>query len=95
MPWNSGVTVGVRLSAQPLRIGAEVIHTGFPATGQGLGEHERGGGLECAAEQIGRAGRLESQGPPVLTTRADLGEFHPAPRLLAKLRGVRQDLAAG
>ncbi len=31
-----------------------------------MGEHERGGGLEGAGEQIGGAGRLEAQGPPVL-----------------------------
>ena len=45
-----------------------MIRAGFHTTGQGLGEHERGGGLEFAAEQIGGAGRLEPQGPPVLAT---------------------------
>jgi hypothetical protein len=54
------------------------------AAGQGLGEHKRGGGLEFAAQQVGGAGRLEAQGPPVLTIHADLGEFHPALRLLAR-----------
>jgi hypothetical protein len=43
-----------------------------------------GGGLECAAEQAGGAGHLESQGPPVLATGADLGEFHLAPQLAAQ-----------
>ena len=57
-----------------------MIRAGFHASGQGLGEHERGGGLEFAAEQAGGAGRLESQGPPVLATGTDLGEFHLAPR---------------
>ena len=51
--------------------------------------------VECAAEQIGGAGRLESQGPPVLATGADLGEFHVAPRLLVQPRGARHDLSAG
>jgi hypothetical protein len=81
--------------AQPLRIGSGFVGAGFHATGQGLGEHERGGGLELAAEQIGGTGRLESQGPPVLATRADLGEFHLAPRLLAPPSGGRRALLAG
>jgi hypothetical protein len=57
-----------------------LVQAGFHTTGQGVGEHERGGGLEFAAEQIGGAGRLEAQGPPVLAAGADLGEFHHAPR---------------
>ena len=57
--------------------------------------HERGGGLKCAAEQIGGPGRLEAQGPPVLPGRADLGEFYLAPRLAAQARGARHDPLAG
>ena len=64
-------------------------------SGQGVGEHERGGGLEFASEQIGGAGRLEAQGPPVLVTGADLGEFYLASRLLAQLPGARLTLSAG
>jgi len=64
--------------AQPLRIGPGVIRAGFRTTGQGLGEHERGGGLEFPAEQAGGAGRLEAQGPPGLAVRVDLGEFRRA-----------------
>ena len=81
--------------AQPLRVGSGFIRAGFHTTGQGLGEHERGGGLEFAAEQVGGAGRLESEGPPVLATRADLGELHLALRLLARPRGARRGLPAG
>ena len=80
--------------AEPLRIRPGFIRAGFCTTGQGLGEHERGGGLEHAAEQICRTGRLESQGPPVLATGADLGEFHLAPRVLARPRDLSHDLAA-
>ena len=79
--------------AEPLRIRPGFIRAGFHTTGQGSGEHECGGGLEYAVEQICRAGRLESQGPPVLATGADLGEFHLAPRLLARPRDLRHDLA--
>jgi len=38
------------------------------------------GGVEFAAQQAGGAGRLEPQGPPVLATGVDLGQFHRAPR---------------
>jgi hypothetical protein len=68
---------------QPTRDGLQASSS-LPAPGQRLGEHKRGGGLESAAKQIGGAGRLKSQGPPVLATRVDLGEFHPAPRLRAQ-----------
>src|ERR1039457_1717301 len=88
------VTAGTRLLAQPLRKGPGVIGAGFHAPGQGLGEHERGGGLQFAAEQAGGAGRLEAEGPPVLATYADLGELHSALRLLARPRDARHDLAA-
>jgi hypothetical protein len=94
-PSGRGVPVGARPLAQPLRVGPGFIRAEFRTTGQRLGEHERGGGLECAAQQIGGTGRLEPQGPPVLATRADLGEFHLAPRLLARPRGARHDLPAG
>ena len=77
--------------AQPLRVGPGFIRAKFHTSGQGVGEHERGGGLEFAAEQIGGAGRLEAQGPPVLATGADLGEFYLASRLLAQLPGARLD----
>ena len=90
-----GVTPGIRPLAEPLRVGPGVIRAGFHAARQGMGEHERGGGLECAAEQIGRAGRLEAQGPPVLAAGADLGEFYLAPRLPARPDGARQDRHAG
>ncbi len=46
--------------AQPLRVGPGFTWAGFHVTGQGVGENERGGGLECAAELAGGAGRLES-----------------------------------
>ncbi len=89
-----GVTLGARPRAQPLRVGSGFIQAGFHTTGHGLGEHERGGGLECAVEQISGAGRLEPQRPPVLATCADLGEFHLAPRLLAQPRDGRRDRRA-
>jgi hypothetical protein len=71
-----------------------LIRAGLRPAGQGLVEHERGGGLEFAAQQMGGAGRLEAQRPPVLATGADLGEFHFAPRLLAQPRGARYHLPA-
>ena len=80
---GTDVTLGARLLAEPLRIRPGFIRARFHTTGQGLGEHERGGRIEFAAELIGGAGGLESQGPPVLAARVDLGEFHLAPRLLA------------
>jgi len=76
--------------AQPSCIRPGFIQAGFHTTGQGLGEHQCVGGLEFAAQQIGGAGRLESQRPPVPAARADLGEFHLAPRLLARPRGGRR-----
>ena len=88
------VTGGSWPLAQPFRIGPGLIRARFHTSGQGLGEHERGGGLEFAAQQAGGAGRL-AQGPPVLARSADLGEFHLAPRLLAQPRGGRDDLPAG
>jgi hypothetical protein len=72
-----------------------LIRAGLHTSGQGLGEHERGGGLQFAAEQLGGAGCLESQRPPVLATRVDLGQFDLAPRLLAQARDARRDLPAG
>jgi hypothetical protein len=72
-----------------------VLWAGFHVTGQGLGEDERGGGLEFAGEQVGGAGGFESQSPPVMATCLDLGEFHLAPRLLAQLRAARLKLSAG
>ena len=54
-----------------MRVGRGFIRAGFRTTGQGLGEHERGGGLDCAAQQAGGAGRLEAQCPPVLAARVD------------------------
>jgi hypothetical protein len=77
------VTFGAQPRGQPFRVGPGLVQAGFHTTGQGVGEHERGGGLEFAAEQIGGAGRLEAQGLSVLAAGADLGEFHHAPRLLA------------
>ena len=81
---GAGVTVSAGPLAQPLRIGPGFIRAWFHATGQRVGEHERGGGLELAAEQAGGAGGFEAQGPAVLAGRADLGEFHLTPRLLAR-----------
>jgi hypothetical protein len=89
------IPVGARLLAQPLRVGPGFIWAGLHTSGQGLGEHERGGGLQGTAEQIGRAGRLKTQRPPVLPTGVDLGQFHLAPRLLAQARAARRDLPAG
>ena len=40
------VTVGARPLAQPLRIRPGFIRAGFHTTGEGLGEHERGGGRQ-------------------------------------------------
>jgi hypothetical protein len=85
---GAGVRAGARLLAQPLRIGPGFIWAGLHTSGQGLGEHERGGGLQCPAEQIARAGRLEPPRPPVLPTGVDLGQFHLAPRLLAQARAA-------
>jgi hypothetical protein len=68
-----------------------LIRVGLHAAGQGLSDHKRCGGLEFAAQQVGGAGRLEAEGPPVLTIHADLGEFHPAFRLLAGSRDVRRE----
>jgi hypothetical protein len=72
-----------------------VIRAGFHACGQGLGENERGGSLQFTVEQIGGAGRLEAQGPPVLAAGADLGEFHLAARLAAAHRGTCRGRPAG
>jgi hypothetical protein len=72
-----------------------LIQAGLHATGQGLGEHERGGGLEFAAKQTGGHCRLENQGLPVLATYVDFGKFHIAPRLLAQPCGGRHDWPAG
>src|SRR6266498_3624445 len=94
-PSGVSVTLGSRRPAQPPRIGPGVIRARCHATGQDLGEHERGGGLEFGAEQLGGAGRLESQGPPVLATRTYRGEFHLAPRLPAQPSGPRHDPPAG
>ena len=79
-PSDAGVPPGARPPVQPLRVGPGFIRAGFHATGQGPGEDKRGGGLECAAEQIGGAARLEAHDPPVLAMGADLGEFHLAKR---------------
>ena len=46
-----------------------MIRAGFHNE-QGLGGHERGGGLKCAVEQMRGAGRLEPQRPPMLAARA-------------------------
>jgi hypothetical protein len=48
---GAGVAVGAGPLGQPLRIGPGLIGAGLHTSGQGLGEHERGGGLEFAAEQ--------------------------------------------
>lgn len=92
---RAAATVGAGLLAQPLRIRPGFIEAGLHATEQGVGEHERCGGLEFAAEQIGGAGRLEAEGPPVLATGVHLGEFHLAPRLQAQPRAARHDRPTG
>jgi hypothetical protein len=92
---GADVSAGAGLLGQPVRIGSGFIRARFHAIGQGLVEYERGAGLEFAAEQAGGAGCLESQGPPVLATGADLGEFHLAPWLLAQPLGGCRDLSAG
>ncbi len=81
------VTAGARPLAQPFHIGPGFIRAGFHTTGQGMSEHQRGGGLKCAAEQMRWPGRLEPQHPPVLAPRVDLGEFHLTPRLGAQPPG--------
>jgi len=90
-----GIHLGARPLAEQLHVGPGFIQAGFHAAGQRLGEHERCGGLQCAVEHVGGAGRLESQGPPVLAAGADLGEFHLAPRLRAQSRDAAGDRAAG
>ena len=44
---------------QPLHVRLGFIEIGFRTTGQGAVEHEPGGGLERASEQIGRTARLD------------------------------------
>jgi hypothetical protein len=61
-----------------------LIRPGLHTAGHRMGEYERGGDLEFAAQQAGGAGRLEAQRPPVLAAGEDLGEFHLAPGLLAR-----------
>lgn len=56
----------------------------FQTRWRGMSKHERGDGLQLAAERPGRAGRLEAQGPPGLALHADLGEFHSAARSLVQ-----------
>lgn len=75
---GTGLPSGARLSAQPLRVRPGVIRARCHAPWERLGENERRCGLEHAAEQCGRAGRFEPQGPPSLATRTNLGEFHRA-----------------
>jgi hypothetical protein len=72
-----------------------MAHAKFHISGQGLGEHQRGGALQRAAKQVGGTGRLKSQGPPGLTSRADLGKFHRARRLGGPTRDARHDPPAG
>src|SRR6185437_12782501 len=62
--------------------------------GNGPSEHERCGGMQRAVKRILGAGRLESQGPPVLARDEDLGEFHRAPGLLAQSCGLGRDRPA-
>jgi hypothetical protein len=56
---------GAWLLGQPLGVGPGFIQAEFHTTGQRLVEYERGGGLECAVQQMRGAGRLEAQGPPL------------------------------
>ena len=51
---GAGVSLGALPLAQPLRKGPGVIHAGRHGTGQGLGEHERGGGPESPPDGAGR-----------------------------------------
>ena len=46
---------------------------------RGPGEHERRSRLEFAVAQVIRAGRLQTQRPPVLLARAHRGELNRAP----------------
>lgn len=80
---------------EPLCIGSGVIQAGFHLTREGLGEHERGGGLELAAEQVRRADRFEAERPPGLATGEDLGQFHRAPCFLARPLSTQPDWPAG
>jgi len=70
-PLNDGTNIakitdfGAWLLGQPLGVGPGFIQAEFHTTGQRLVEYERGGGLECAVQQMRGAGRLEAQGPPL------------------------------
>ena len=72
-----------------------MVHVKFRISGQGPGEYERGGALQRAAKRVGGTGGLESQGPPGLTARADLGKLHRARRLRGPTRDARHDPSAG
>ena len=65
-----------------------MVHVKFHIARQGLGEHQRDSALERAAEQAGRTGRLESQGPPGLAARADFGERPQARRAASRIPGL-------
>ena len=67
----------------------------FHISGQAPGEYQRGGALQRAAQHVGGTGRLESQGPPGLTARADLGKLHRTRRLRGPTRDARHDPPAG
>src|SRR5207237_3880456 len=88
---GADVTPGTRPPAQPVHIGPGFIQAGFRAARHGLREHARRGGLQHVDERILRAGRLESQGPPVLARAEYLGEFYRAPGLLVQSRGLARD----
>lgn len=61
--WVPGCSAGADagLPAEPFHIGPGVGRAEFQAAWQGLGEHQRCGGLEFIAEQPRRAGRLEPE----------------------------------
>src|SRR5215470_6891088 len=90
LPALSRRSPGTRRPAQPLRVGLGVIYAQFDPIRQGVGKHERGGGIEFAAQQACGTGRLKTQGPPGLPTHVGLGEFHRTPWFPAGPRNARR-----
>jgi hypothetical protein len=79
-----GGRFGTWLEAEPFCIRLGAVRVWFHAIGQGLGQHERGSGLQFAAEQACRTGGLEPQGPPGLAMSMEFGELDRAAGLCAR-----------